>query len=307
MKNVLVFSFLSFCLRMSLAQMPAAAEPDSIWVQERRIVVEFLASDAMAGRPAGSAQERLAADFIAERLGSALKVKVKRQEFEFLAPDSAGSRKAKNVYAFVNNHAKQTILIGAHYDHIGMGGKRSLSFGRKEIHNGADDNASGVALLLALAESMPTWAGASYNYLFVAYSAHEVGLFGSAAFLGGLKPKYKPLAMALNFDMEGRMHPRERWLKVYGVEMDTLLQAQIKEGSKLNFRFAPDETLDQLDTKAFRASAIPCLSFSTGIHDDYHKPSDDADKINYAGMWEVQMVVGQYLGEISKPLTGPSR
>lgn len=253
--------------------------------------VGALAHDSLHGRPAGGAEEKLAIQIISQQLQPYPGAQILFQSFSFLAPDSAGKRKAQNILCFVDQQADSTIVIGAHYDHIGMGGKRSNSIGKRAVHNGADDNASGVALLLGLAQRFEEWKQPGYNYLFVAYSAHEVGLFGSEALAKKWKGKFKAPCLVLNFDMVGRMQPADPWFKVMGMERDSCMQAFFKENAQVGIHLGEDALLAQLDTRSFLAQGIRCLSLSTGSHTDYHKVSDDVAKINFEGIWQVQLGV----------------
>lgn len=277
------------CLRNSLSGQLLTRETLPAFYQQ---VVEALAHDSLQGRPMGSIYEQKAAAYIASHFKQAPGFIPRFHSFKLTAPDSATSSKSTNVFCWINNRADSTVLIGAHYDHLGLGGKRSLSLGKRGVHNGADDNASGVALLLGLARTYASWGSARYNYVFVAYSAHEVGLFGSSAFAKKAMKSYGPLALVLNFDMVGRMHPQENRLKVIGVGTTPLPFSSIEVlNPGLRFRAEQDSLLKQLDTRAFYAAGVPCLSFSTGVHDDYHKLSDDAGKINYQGILSLQVAV----------------
>ncbi|MCP9748233.1 M28 family peptidase [Lacihabitans sp. CS3-21] len=184
-------------------------------------IIQILAHYSLNGRSASSIFEDKAAKFIYQEFESTFSAKPKIHEFTYQTDSNHFS---KNIYYFVNNHADSTILIGAHYDHIGLGENRSRSYGKKGIHNGADDNASGVALMLAIAQSLNSLSTKKYNYVFVAYSAHEIGLFGSAAFALFCRNKLPPLALVINFDMVGRFDKNARVLNIYGKK--TLLQHQ---------------------------------------------------------------------------------
>ena len=221
-------------------------------------VVAFLASDSLRGRPCCSPYEIEASEFIAAEMRKSNLGIVKFQSFTLLPSDSVKSCKSRNVYCFVNNGSKKTVIIGAHYDHIGMGGVLSKSIGKSGIHPGADDNASGVALVLSLMKSSKQWMNKDFNYLFVNYSAHEIGLFGSAAFAKLAAKKFGKIDLVLNFDMVGRMVESERWLVVYGGKdyrkMSTIFP---EDGELVRGRLEDSTRLFQVDTKAFKEKGIP--------------------------------------------------
>ncbi len=255
----------------------------------------MLASDSMAGRPSSSIYEEKAAQYISRQF-SLQSLKPKFQVFKYQPKDSVHCSKSKNVFCFINNRSDSTIIIGAHYDHLGLGGSLSMNMGKKGIHNGADDNASGIALLLGLVKTYPQWKNTNYNYVFVAYSAHEIGLFGSENFSKTAVKKYKKISLVINFDMVGRMNPELKWLKLYGTSTLKNKKSFFDiEKFGLHYRFENDIMLSQLDTKSFVEKQIPCLSISTGIHDDYHKMSDDEVKINYQGILLIQQLLEEFL------------
>ena len=190
-----------------------------------------------------------------------------------------------NVAGWINNKAPSTVVIGAHYDHLGMGRAGSLYRGDKPaIHNGADDNASGVAGMLTLARFLSTTEDPrlrGFNYLFVGFSAEEMGLLGSNYFVENL-PSLPEYNFMFNMDMIGRMENRQ--LQVNGVGTAPLwpaLLADITCGLDLS---TTKSGVGLSDHSSFYYQKIPALHFFTGTHEDYHKPSDDAEKVNYAGM-----------------------
>lgn len=249
----------------------------------------------MGGRPTGSVYEKRSGEFISSQF-KRLGLKPRWHIFRYQHKDSSKVSLSRNVYCFINNKSDSTIIIGAHYDHIGMGGELSRSLGKKDIHNGADDNASGVALLLGLAKNYHTWMNVKYNYVFVAYSAHEIGLFGSQNFSKLAIKRWENISLVLNFDMVGRMNSELKWVKLYGVnKLKPASHFFNQELYDLHYRTDNDTLLFQLDTKSFIENKITCLSISTGIHDDYHKISDDESKINYEGIFLIQQLTQQFL------------
>ena len=159
--------------------------------------IEYLASEELEGRFPGTNGEDLAANYIAEKFEKFGLTKLTGsyfQDFNFTLPSSPHEEvkfneetnskiDAKNIIAFIDNNKKNTVIIGAHYDHIGYGGQYSLDRGVNEIHNGADDNASGTAMLISLAKQLKNRNDLKNNYLFIAFSAEELGLIGSRYFV----------------------------------------------------------------------------------------------------------------------------
>lgn len=263
-------------------------------------IVQVLASDSLQGRGVGTIHEQQSLAFIASKFRQITKRKMKAQSFSFEL--DAAIIESKNGYYFINSHQKETVIIGAHYDHIGLGGKLSMSLKSNEIHNGADDNASGVALLLALSQKLMVEKNAKYNYLIVFYSAHEVGLFGSTSFyefISTHKRKFKKIKMVLNFDMIGRLHPQLKKLKcMSSAACVPFLNTEIAKQNGFSLNITDTEMLASLDTKVFYEAKIPCVNFTTGIHNDYHSVSDDAKYINYQGMNQILNFLATVLLEI---------
>lgn len=190
-----------------------------------------------------------------------------------------------NVAAYIDNKAPYTVIIGAHYDHLGFGEEgSSLYAGKdKQIHNGADDNASGTAALLDLATRIKKSKLRHYNYLFVHFSGEELGLFGSKAFVKELHLDSTTISYMINMDMVGRLNDSTHALTVGGVGTSPAWAGFIEKGKK-NFKIVIDSSgVGPSDHTSFYHAGIPVLFLFTGIHHDYHKPSDDADKINYVG------------------------
>lgn len=190
-----------------------------------------------------------------------------------------------NVAAYIDNNAPYTVVIGAHYDHLGYGDHgSSLYAGKdKQIHNGADDNASGTAGLLELASRIKNDNLKGHNYLFINFSGEELGLLGSKAFVKDMKIDSSKVAYMINMDMVGRLNDSTHALTVGGVGTSPVWGKFITKTNK-DFKIAIDSSgVGPSDHTSFYHAGIPVLFFFTGIHHDYHKPSDDADKINYPG------------------------
>lgn len=187
---------------------------------------------------------------------------------------------AANVCGFIDNRAEKTLVLGAHYDHLGWGLEHSLHRGEASIHNGADDNASGVAVILEATRLLKELPFArTFNYLIIGFSAEEDGLLGSQYFVQNRTPEFKNLFAMLNFDMVGRME-KGNPLIVSGVGTALEWEEMLHQGTcrplTLKTESAPGSASDHA---SFYRQGIPVLHFFTGAHGDYHRPSDDVEKI----------------------------
>ena len=207
-----------------------------------------------------------------------------------------------------NSNAGEYIIIGAHYDHLGMGGPGSSSRvpDTVAVHYGADDNASGVALMIELAEKLAaSETGHSRSIVFVAFSGEEMGLLGSKHFVenAGIKPS--AIDLMINLDMVGRMK-EGNGLQVGGVgTADGLRETVILNSDTSAVRLSfTSEGYGPSDHSSFYGKNIPVLYFTTGAHLDYHTPQDTPDKLNYEGM----VRIGDLLtGIVSSAANRPAR
>ncbi|MEO6837976.1 MAG: M20/M25/M40 family metallo-hydrolase [Ginsengibacter sp.] len=202
-----------------------------------------------------------------------------------------------NVIGYIDNGAPHTIIVGAHYDHLGYGeDHNTLWTGKPEIFNGADDNASGTALVLELAKIMKKSKLKKNNYLFICFSGEELGLLGSKYFTENPTLPLDPVDYMINCDMVGRLNDSTHALMIggYGTspEWGKIVPAKTKA---LNVTF-DSSGIGPSDHTSFYLKNIPVLFFFTGIHADYHKPTDDVDKINFEGEFRVL----QYIESILK-------
>ena len=274
--------------------------------------VSFLADDSLEGRQTGTDGEKKAANYIAKRfkdLGLTAKgTKNFHQEFSFIpktdphaevtfTKNEDGTITGRNVIGYINNDAKNTIVIGAHYDHLGYGGDGSLFRDSiKAIHNGADDNASGTAVMLDLARKLNT-TNTNNNYLFIAFSGEEMGLLGSNYFVKNPTINTKAISYMINMDMVGRLK-KDSALAVYGTGTSPMFK-QVLKAHNTKFKLIENESgVGPSDHTSFYLADIPVLHFFTGQHEDYHKPGDDADKLNYQGM----ETISEYIFDIISDL-----
>lgn len=198
------------------------------------------------------------------------------------------TRTGNNVVGFINNKASYTVVIGAHYDHLGYGEENSLHKGERAIHNGADDNASGTAVMLELAKYLKKSNLKMFNYLFIGFSGEELGLLGSNYFTkSNLFSNYQVNYM-LNMDMVGRLDSTDRTIIINGAGTSPFWNSTLTSIQAGNLKVKTTESgIGPSDHTSFYLKDIPVLHLFTGTHSDYHKPSDDWEKVNIQGMVDV--------------------
>jgi len=264
--------------------------------------VRILASDSLNGRETGTEGARMAASYLESRMKQ-LGLKPAggaggyTQEFSFkpkkdphsevqFGQVSDSSITGINVLGLIDNGGARTVIIGAHYDHLGMGGEGSLHRGDPDIHNGADDNASGVAVLLQLANRIRNWPEAKDNYLILSFSGEEMGLLGSNYFAKNPTLDLKQVPYMLNLDMVGRLR-QDSTLSVSGTGTSPIWP-QMLNSLNPGFKLVLSESgVGPSDHTSFYLQDIPVLHFFTGQHEDYHRPTDDAERLNYEGMEQI--------------------
>ena len=266
--------------------------------------VSYLAGDRLEGRRIGSAGAGMAADYLAERfqelgLRPAAGLSGWFQDFT-VSPDAPAVRgtefggvKGRNVVGILPGRdpklAGQYIVIGAHYDHLGLGGPGSLDPDSVGVpHNGADDNASGVVAMLEVARRLSLRPPAR-SVLFLAFSGEEEGLLGSAAWVKAPAVPNDSVVAMLNFDMVGRL--RDDKLIVYGVETATEWRPLLDSlNATAGFRMtAQGDGYGPSDHTSFTVAKRPVLHLFTGTHEDYHRTTDDWQKINLDGIERVAL------------------
>lgn len=197
---------------------------------------------------------------------------------------------------------KPYVAIGAHYDHLGRGSHGNSLAARDEagqIHHGADDNASGTAAVLSLAEQLAK-APRSRHVLVAFWSAEEIGLIGSNAFVTTPPVPMTDLAAYFNFDMVGRMQDNKLTVQAVGTATEwrrLIEQANVRAGFELVLQ---DDPYQPTDVASFNTAGVPSLAFFTGTHVDYHKPGDTADKINYDDLDRIVGFAGTLATRVSE-------
>ncbi len=221
---------------------------------------------------------------------------------------SEKTRIGHNVIGYIDNKAATTVILGAHYDHLGYGedGNSRNTSHEPAIHNGADDNASGTAALIELARKLKKSKATNNNYLFIAFSGEELGLFGSKYFTEHPTIDLKTVNYMINMDMVGRLNDSTKVLTIGGYGTSPEWSAVINKdyfNTPNNIKKTEPSLIIKFDSSgtgpsdhtSFYRKDIPVLFYFTGLHADYHKPTDDADKINYEGE---RIIVNHVLGLI---------
>lgn len=213
-------------------------------------------------------------------------------------------RTGHNVIGYIDNGVATTAILGAHFDHLGYGedGNSMLRTGEKLIHNGADDNASGTAALIELARVLKTSKAKNNNYLFIAFSGEELGLYGSKYFTENPTIDLKAINYMINMDMVGRLNDSSKTLAIGGFgtspQWASVINAQDK---KLPFVIKIDSSgSGPSDHASFYRKDIPVLFFFTGQHKEYHRPGDDADRINYEGELKIINYINTIINNLNK-------
>jgi len=288
MRNIIIIIFLSLLTSCNKEHKPENKIKED---------VSFLANDKLEGRQTGTPGELKAAEYIKNRFKKlgltakgtdgfyqdfTFKPKTNPHEEVKFTENEDGTITGRNVIGFLDNGAKNTVIIGAHFDHLGYGGDGSLYRDSiKAIHNGADDNASGVAVLLNLISKLNA-KNTNNNYLFMAFSGEEMGLLGSNYFVKNPTIDTKAVSYMINMDMVGRL--KDSALAVYGTGTSPIFKQTLKSHNN-NFKLIQKESgVGPSDHTSFYLADIPVLHFFTGQHSDYHKPSDDVETLNYNGM-----------------------
>ena len=211
------------------------------------------------------------------------------------------TRQVANVAAYLPGETAEHLIIGAHYDHLGMGEQSSMApdLAGKAVHPGADDNASGAAGLIELAHYFKNLPQRKRGVLFLAFAAEEIGLLGSAHYAANpLLPLEQAVAM-INMDMIGRM--KDDRIFVGGTGTGSTLLATLNEAKTshgLTVDLSDQGGYGSSDHMSFYIKRVPVLFFFSGIHNDYHRPSDTWDKINHTASARLLNLIGDVGGRL---------
>ena len=299
MKRITVFILI-------LASITAQAQRKSVATEQDVYGhIEYLADDRLEGRRTGSQGEEIAAKYIADEFRKAnlfpkgnngfyqnLKLKHSTNPHAHAHDNTSKFEEinAQNVIGFLNNNAPYTMVIGAHYDHLGLGhdGNSLEANSKGQIHNGADDNASGVAGVIELAKALSgNKIKENYNFLFMAFTGEELGLLGSKKFCDNATIDMSTVNCMINMDMIGRLKDSTKRLMISGIGTSDKWKSCIANANTyFSIKYDSSGT-GPSDHTSFYNHDIPVLHFFSGQHSDYHKPSDDIEKINLEGTTKI--------------------
>lgn len=280
--------------------------------------ITYLAGDKLQGRFPGTKGEKKAAKYIIKQFEKAGLQPMGNlyyfQEFPMKYnpnPHDTSDKgtiktKGQNIVGFLNNDAEYTIVIGAHYDHLGYGhaGNSMDKEAVNQIHNGADDNASGTTGVIELAHHFAkNDRKENYNFLFICFSGEEEGLLGSKFFTNNPTYPLEKICCMINMDMIGRLNDSTHKLMVSGTGTaalwEPLLNKLIADNTYLKLK-TDSAGMGPSDHASFYLKNIPVLHFFSGLHSDYHKPSDDIEKINFYGQKQILDFIVKVINETSK-------
>jgi len=262
------------CLLLVACGAPKSADTPISLLADYTTDVTYLAHDSLEGREVGTKGELIAADYIAARMkengllpkgneGSYFQIFTRKMKAHPHDTVGTGDKiEGRNVLGYINNQAEKTLVIGAHYDHLGYGEEGSLSDSAGQIHNGADDNASGVAAMLGLARKL-NGKKLRTNVLFVAFTGEEKGLWGSNYFVKNATVPTSEMAYMINMDMVGRLDSNNR-LAIYGIGTSPLFRPVLDSCNTFGFQSKFDSSgVGPSDHTSFYLEDVPVLHFFT--------------------------------------------
>ena len=310
-QNRITFSTMKKLFNLLLVFLSAIASFAQVNVNNLQVHIKILANDSLEGRGTGTKGEKLALSYIQQQWkGMKLLSKGDAGSFAQKFPFKSGVHgigregNAYNLIGYIDNQAANTIIIGAHYDHLGLGNDGSSldANPQNKIHNGADDNASGVAGVIELARYFQTnKTRESYNFLFLCFSGEELGLYGSKYFTENPTIDFAKVNYMINLDMIGRLDPTTKGLAVSGTGTSAAWETLLKNLSSEKLQIKTDSAgVGPSDHTSFYLKNIPVLHFFTGSHTDYHKPTDDWEKVNFEGEKDILNLIIQLIEKLDK-------
>jgi hypothetical protein len=307
-----------YSFSLQAQQLPVS---DELMISRLKKHISYLSSDKLEGRLVGSKGEKKAYRYIIKcykNYGAAPKgtkgylqpfsIKRNLKNPHASSTDTSGLViNGHNVVAYIDNGADKTVVIGAHYDHLGYneyGGSTYKAENNREkpmIHNGADDNASGTAALIELCFLLKQSNYKGNNYLFIAFSGEEEGLLGSNYFTKNPTVSKVQFNYMVNMDMLGRLDTAKQSFAISGTGTSPVW-GKVMESiqiDSLKVKYTESGT-GSSDHTSFYYINVPALHYFTGTHYDYHKPSDDEGKINYKGELSVIKHIYSLIGKLDK-------
>tara|TARA_Y100000748_G_scaffold298987_1_gene295108 strand:+ start:1253 stop:2488 length:1236 start_codon:yes stop_codon:yes gene_type:complete len=292
--TVFTLFFLTSCAtNISSVTIPDIQETQSdITIEDFQTHIEFLSSDELQGRGAGTEGDKIAVSYIKQRFYDAAPNKAKIEVQEHYVFKDRRQKKDKvltyNVIGYLVGNDKKLkdefVVIGGHYD--------TTANPPGKINNGADDNASGTSMVIELFEKFAATNNHKRTLVFMAFGGEELGLLGSKHFVNNPTIDLDNVQLMVNLDMIGRMEDNNVQLggSATAENFSSLLHPFLMEDN-VNVIELGEGIFSRSDHYNFYKKDIPTLFFFTGVHDDYHKPSDDAHKINYNGMKSISNMV----------------
>ena len=304
MKNILYISILF--LVSCASNMPDVSAPEikptesDITIEDFKTHIEFLSSDQLQGRGAGTEGDKIAVNYIKKRFYDAAPNKGRVEVQEHYVFKDRRQKKDKvltyNVIGYLVGNDKKLkdefVVIGGHYD--------TTANAPGKINNGADDNASGTSMVIELFEKFASTNNHKRTLVFMAFGGEELGLLGSKHFVNNPTIDLDKVHLMVNLDMIGRMEDNNVQLggAATAENFSSRLHPFLME-ENVNVIELGKGIFSRSDHYNFYKKDIPVLFFFTGVHDDYHKPSDDADKINYDGMKSISNMVEGIVDEFA--------
>lgn len=279
--------------------------------QELKTALYKLTSPEWEGRMSGHKGNEAAKDYLVKYYQS-LGFEVSTQAFSVQNLNTfkeSGSGRTSNVIAMMPGNdptlMNETVIIGAHYDHVGYGPSMSQTPQRREVHPGADDNASGTTAVMGAAKALSLMKGKNKRrFVFISFSAEEMGLIGAKYYVDN--QKYNNVVFMLNMDMVGRYN-NKGVIHALGAGSSPEVKDIINNLS--GYPFKPSITSGSgggSDHVPFYNKGIPICFLHTGMHGDYHTPEDTADKIDFDGLTWVSKYSAHIAWEVCQANSKPS-
>ena len=275
----------------------AVTDETQITIKELQAHAAFLASDTLQGRDAGTEGGRATAAYLADEL-KRLKYLPIGTDADYRQPFGVGYQNVIGLLEGSDPHLKnEWVVIGAHFDHVGFGNPLNSHGPFGQIHNGADDNASGVSCLLEIAEALCGMPAPKRSIAIAFWDAEERGLLGSAHWLAN-HPDLSQVQFYTNIDMVGRM--RNDSAEVFGVRTLPGLRSMLARSNvgdiQMKFSWAQRDDSDHYN---FYLRNIPYSMVFSGLHNDYHRPSDDVEKLNFEGIERIAELLTRQMIEVA--------
>lgn len=252
-------------------------------------ILGWLADDAREGRMTGKQGNRDSAEFIKKKFESfGLKTSLQRFHVRRMNPgpkNEIGDDFSHNVIGVLEGETDRQIVVGGHFDHVGYGPQMALDK-VIAVHNGADDNASGTTAVIEIAEAFSKMKKPQHTIVFICFSGEEMGLIGSQHYVRQLKQEeIRKIDLMVNYDMVGYLKDKNSIPALGSRAIPAIVDIISKINDKYPFKVqAASDASGNSDHASFGREGVPYVFFFTGLHNNYHRATDDADKIDYKGL-----------------------